>query len=142
MSTVHFALTSACVNSWGDPIMMSRRLHSLARTRPTTGCNEVCGTIRLSDPVTVKNATCHVVAEWRRCRRSFIRGSCFRSAPVLLCTFFRLSTRRRFNAPISAMRRKARRFFSILGYQNSSKTNTLNTKLLSLIHISEPTRPY
>ena len=109
MWSVHFALTSACVNSWGDPIMMSRRLHSLARTRPIAGYNEVCGTIRLSDSVTVNNATCSVVAEWRRCRRSFIRDSLYRSAPISCCTFFRFSTRRRFNAPIGAMRRKARR---------------------------------
>ena len=47
MLSVQFALTSACVNGWGAKIIISRRLRSLARTRPIARDNEVCGRIGL-----------------------------------------------------------------------------------------------
>ena len=47
MLSVQFALTSACVNGWGAKIIISRRLRSLARTRPIARDNGVYGRIGL-----------------------------------------------------------------------------------------------
>ena len=44
---MQFALTSACVNGWGAKIIISRRLRSLARTRPIARDNEAYGRIGL-----------------------------------------------------------------------------------------------